>query len=364
MTVRASMSSTASSRSRKAACTRTLLKQLPRRGDRIECVASGRPSTESASARCASSSHSALSSAPISRATRCRGAHRRRTGAACAALDAGSADNAAGQRSPARRSRAAHSSCPPAPTPRPPAREGRRPRDLRRAGRSPSRPATDVPPNLMTITSAHESRGRAIPPAAPRSATDPPAAPRIMLWPSATRRRSRIGSRRTRPTVTVMPLPAFTSRRGCGRLTSRVTTSHPFRRTGQSRAACTSPFQLLSASIASSAVARLASVTDRHGHVPMLHGHAVGLRADANRRRTKRAVRTRRASSASPSRSSPLRRRHERDHVAEDVERWHTGIAGPRHGLQGRDEAPAPRRTLGATARAPRHDGRGAVRRW
>ncbi len=54
--------------------------------------------------------------------------------------------------------------------------------------------------------------------------TEPPAAPRIVLCPSATMRMSRIGSGRTRPTVTVMPPPVFTSRRGCGRFGSSVTT--------------------------------------------------------------------------------------------------------------------------------------------
>src|SRR5438876_1697570 len=44
--------------------------------------------------------------------------------------------------------------------------------------------------------------------------TDPPAAPRIVLWPRATIRRSRMASRRTRPTVTVIPAPALTSRLG------------------------------------------------------------------------------------------------------------------------------------------------------
>src|SRR5258707_8598972 len=44
--------------------------------------------------------------------------------------------------------------------------------------------------------------------------TDPPAAPRTVLCPSATMRRSSTASRRTRPTVTVIPLPAPTSRFG------------------------------------------------------------------------------------------------------------------------------------------------------
>src|SRR3954470_756060 len=46
--------------------------------------------------------------------------------------------------------------------------------------------------------------------------TDPPAAPRTVLCPIATRRMSRMGSLRTRPTVTVMPPPLLTSRFGCG----------------------------------------------------------------------------------------------------------------------------------------------------
>src|SRR6478672_7812770 len=52
-------------------------------------------------------------------------------------------------------------------------------------------------------------------PAATRSSafnTEPPAAPRMVLWPNATRRRSSWGSVRTRPTTTVIPAPAPTSR--------------------------------------------------------------------------------------------------------------------------------------------------------
>src|SRR5690348_10541476 len=46
--------------------------------------------------------------------------------------------------------------------------------------------------------------------------TDAPAAPRITLCPIATSFTSNTGSRRTRPTITVMPPPASTWRRGCG----------------------------------------------------------------------------------------------------------------------------------------------------
>src|SRR6266540_842692 len=68
--------------------------------------------------------------------------------------------------------------------------------------------------------------GGSFPVAASSSAfnTEPPAAPRIVLCPSATIRRSRIGSPRTLPTVTVIPLPASTSRLGCGRSVLSVTT--------------------------------------------------------------------------------------------------------------------------------------------
>src|SRR5512141_906938 len=100
--------------------------------------------------------------------------------------------------------------------------------------------AIELPPNDLRCTSyrgciANGSAtefedDHALPslPVAARSSafrTEPPAAPRIVLWPRATMRMSRIGSGRTRPTVTVIPAPAFTSRRGCGRLGSSVTTS-------------------------------------------------------------------------------------------------------------------------------------------
>src|SRR5215467_1412189 len=47
--------------------------------------------------------------------------------------------------------------------------------------------------------------------------TDAPAAPRITLCPIATSFSSNTGSGRTRPTITVIPPPASTCRRGCGR---------------------------------------------------------------------------------------------------------------------------------------------------
>src|SRR5262249_8517799 len=46
--------------------------------------------------------------------------------------------------------------------------------------------------------------------------TDAPAAPRMTLCPIATSLTSKIGSGRTRPTTTVIPLPVLTWRRGWG----------------------------------------------------------------------------------------------------------------------------------------------------
>src|SRR6185295_10708349 len=83
--------------------------------------------------------------------------------------------------------------------------------------------------------------------------TDPPAAPRTVLWPSATILRSSTASRRTRPTVTVIPLPAFTSRFGCGRSSASVTTSGCFGRVGSSFVEG-SPSHVLIVSIAASGV--------------------------------------------------------------------------------------------------------------
>src|SRR6266550_2041677 len=83
--------------------------------------------------------------------------------------------------------------------------------------------------------------------------TEPPAAPRTVLCPRATIRRSRIASRRTRPTVTVIPLPAFTSRFGCGRSTASLTTSGCFGLVG-SPAVDASPSQDFIVSIAASGV--------------------------------------------------------------------------------------------------------------
>src|SRR5438445_5499756 len=81
--------------------------------------------------------------------------------------------------------------------------------------------------------------------------TEPPAAPRIMLCPSPTSRRSRIASRRTRPTVTVMPSPALTSRLGCGRSGASLTTRGSFGRVGNP-AGEASPCHALIVSIAAS----------------------------------------------------------------------------------------------------------------
>ena len=50
----------------------------------------------------------------------------------------------------------------------------------------------------------------------------PPAAPRTVLCPSRTIFQSSTGQGRTRPTVTAIPSPAATSRRGCGRSRSSV----------------------------------------------------------------------------------------------------------------------------------------------
>ncbi len=62
------------------------------------------------------------------------------------------------------------------------------------------------------------------PPAAPQSGPPAPAAPRTVLCPSTTRRRSRMGQGRTRPTVTAMPPPRSRSSRGWGR-SVRLSTS-------------------------------------------------------------------------------------------------------------------------------------------
>src|SRR2546430_888469 len=59
-----------------------------------------------------------------------------------------------------------------------------------------------------------DDHGRSMRPVAAMSSafsTEAPAAPRMMLCPSATSLTSSSVSRRTRPTVTVMPLPAWTS---------------------------------------------------------------------------------------------------------------------------------------------------------
>src|SRR5512140_2582318 len=96
---------------------------------------------------------------------------------------------------------------------------------------------------------------------------DAPAAPRIVLCPIATRRRSRIGSSRTRPTTTDIPFPAFTSRRGCGRSRSRLTMTGEAGALGNASSE-TAPFHTPSASIACFGVAGDASLTDMHAVWP------------------------------------------------------------------------------------------------
>ena len=94
-------------------------------------------------------------------------------------------------------------------------RRSRRETTIDAARRIASASPTEVPPNLTTITDHRGSKPQLTISSAFN--TDAPAAPRTTLSPMATSLMSNSESDRTRPTVTVMPLPRVTSRRGCGR---------------------------------------------------------------------------------------------------------------------------------------------------
>ena len=134
-------------------------------------------------------------------------------------------------RAPEARGRAAHRSPWPARSRRPPAGPSRAPATISASRAIAPASATEVPPNFATIMRAGPTRPSATSSSAICTAC--PAAPRMVLCPSSTSRRSRIGQARTRPTVTAIPRPRSRSSRRLRPVGPRVDLDRRRRRRGQ-----------------------------------------------------------------------------------------------------------------------------------
>src|SRR6266542_2183092 len=117
----------------------------------------------------------------------------------------------------------------------------------------------------------HASASRPVAASSSAFNTDPPAAPRIVLCPTATILRCSTLSSRMRPTVTVLPAPALTSRRGCGRSLSAATWSGRSGRLGRPRVS-SAPAHSDNVAIASSAEGRSRNEAAMHMVCPCSTG--------------------------------------------------------------------------------------------